>query len=73
VIRFLIVAIVIVVVPGPDFALTVRNSISRARGLATALGIVTGLLVWALAAAAGLVALFRRSSCSPRTASSSPG
>ena len=56
-IRFLIVALVVVVVPGPDFALTLRNSVSRARGLATALGIVTGLLVWALAAAAGLVAL----------------
>ena len=36
-IRYLIVALVVVVVPGPDFALTLRNSISRARGLATAL------------------------------------
>jgi threonine/homoserine/homoserine lactone efflux protein len=56
-IRFLVVAVVVVVVPGPDFGLTLRNSISRARGLATALGVVTGLLLWALAAAVGLVAL----------------
>jgi threonine/homoserine/homoserine lactone efflux protein len=56
-IRFLIVAVVVVVVPGPDFALTLRNSVSNARGLATAFGVVTGLVVWALAAAVGLVAL----------------
>jgi threonine/homoserine/homoserine lactone efflux protein len=56
-IGFLIVAAVVVIAPGPDFALTVRNSIARARGLATALGIVTGLLVWTLAAAAGVAAV----------------
>ena len=56
-IAFLIVALVVVVAPGPDFALTVRNSVTRARGVATALGVVTGLLVWALAAAAGLAAV----------------
>jgi threonine/homoserine/homoserine lactone efflux protein len=34
-IGFLIVAVVVVIAPGPDFALTVRNSIARARGLLT--------------------------------------
>lgn len=56
-IGFLIVAVVVVIAPGPDFALTVRNSIGRARGLTTALGIVTGLLVWTVAAAAGVAAV----------------
>ena len=51
---FLLVALVVIVSPGPDFALTVRNSITRCRGEATAFGVVTGQLVWVLAAAAGL-------------------
>jgi threonine/homoserine/homoserine lactone efflux protein len=53
---FLVVALVVIVSPGPDFALTVRNTL-RAGGLATALGVVTGQLVWALATAAGVAAL----------------
>jgi len=53
---FLVVALVGIVSPGPDFALTVRNSL-RDGGLATALGVVTGQLVWALATAAGIAAL----------------
>jgi threonine/homoserine/homoserine lactone efflux protein len=57
VIRFLLVAMVVIVSPGPDFALTVRNSVTRGRGFATALGVVTGQLVWAFAAAAGVAAL----------------
>jgi threonine/homoserine/homoserine lactone efflux protein len=60
-IRFLIVAVVVVVVPGPDFALTLRNSISRARGLATALGVVTGRLAGtAYLVLLGLKTLFSR-------------
>jgi threonine/homoserine/homoserine lactone efflux protein len=54
---FLLVALVVIVAPGPDFALTVRNSVLRARGAATALGVVTGQLVWVLASAAGVAAL----------------
>jgi threonine/homoserine/homoserine lactone efflux protein len=57
VIAFLVVAVVVIVVPGPDFALTLRNSVSRGRGIATAFGVSTGALVWALATAAGLAAL----------------
>jgi threonine/homoserine/homoserine lactone efflux protein len=56
-IAFLAVAVVVIVAPGPDFALTVRNSLIRSRGLATALGVVTGQLAWALAAAAGVAAV----------------
>jgi threonine/homoserine/homoserine lactone efflux protein len=57
VIGFLAVAVVVIVAPGPDFALTVRNSVARGRGLATALGVVTGQLLWAFAASGGVAAL----------------
>jgi threonine/homoserine/homoserine lactone efflux protein len=53
---FLVVALVVIVAPGPDFALTVRNAL-RGGGLATAFGVVTGQLAWALATAAGVAAL----------------
>lgn len=56
-IGFLVVAVVVIVAPGPDFALTLRNTMTRGRGLATALGVVTGQFVWVLATAAGLAAL----------------
>ena len=55
-IAFLAVAAVVVVAPGPDFALTLRNT-ARGGGAATAAGVVTGQLVWALATAAGIAAL----------------
>jgi threonine/homoserine/homoserine lactone efflux protein len=56
---FLAVALVLIVSPGPDFALTVRNTVvcGRGSGLATACGVVSGQLLWGLAAAAGLAAL----------------
>ena len=56
---FLGVSIVVIVTPGPDTALTVRNTVlgSRRTGLLTALGVATGQAVWTLAAAAGIAAL----------------
>src|ERR1051326_8245964 len=56
---FLLVALVVIVSPGPDFALTVRNTLlaGRAGGVATVAGVVTGQAMWALAAAAGIAAL----------------
>lgn len=56
---FLLVAIVVVVAPGPDFALTLRNTVARGRraGLDTAAGVVNGQLVWEVATVAGLAAL----------------
>jgi threonine/homoserine/homoserine lactone efflux protein len=54
---FLLVAVLLIVTPGPDFALTVRNSLTRRSGIATAFGVVSGQLVWALAAVGGVVAL----------------
>ena len=56
---FLGIAAIVIVVPGPDTALTVRNTLAggRARGMATALGVCSGLFVWTIAASAGLAAL----------------
>lgn len=63
VVAFAIVAAVIVVAPGPDMALVLRNGVSQGRraAVATALGINAGLLVWALAAALGVAAVLHAS------------
>jgi threonine/homoserine/homoserine lactone efflux protein len=64
VLPFAAVAAVIVVVPGPDMALVLKNGIARGRqaAVASALGINAGLVVWAFAAAAGIAALLHASS-----------
>ena len=55
-IAFLGVAVLVIVAPGPDFALTLRNTV-RGGGASTALGVASGQLVWVLATAAGVAAL----------------
>jgi RhtB (resistance to homoserine/threonine) family protein len=57
------VVAVIVVTPGPDMALVLRNGLSHGRRAAveTGLGINAGLLVWAVAAALGIAAILRAS------------
>ena len=56
---FLGVSAVVIVTPGQDTALTIRNTLlgGRSGGVATAFGVVSGQLVWALAASAGLSAV----------------
>ena len=56
---FIGVAIVVIVTPGQDTALTVRNTLAGGRraGIRTAAGVVCGQAVWALAASAGVAAL----------------
>src|SRR5215469_12020603 len=60
---FVPAAALLVVAPGPDTLLVLRNSArgGRRAGLITAAGTVTGLLVWAAVAALGLAALVRAS------------
>ena len=60
---FTAAAALLVVAPGPDTLLVLRNTVRRGRraGFATAAGTVTGLLVWGAAAALGLAALLRAS------------
>jgi threonine/homoserine/homoserine lactone efflux protein len=56
---FLALAAVVIVTPGPDTALTVRNSLAHGRtdGMLTALGVACGQAVWTLAASAGVAAI----------------
>ena len=56
---FIGISAIVIAVPGPDTALTVRNTLfgGRARGLATSLGVTTGLVVWTLTASAGVAAI----------------
>jgi threonine/homoserine/homoserine lactone efflux protein len=56
---FLSISVLVIVTPGPDTAVTIRNTLTggRAGGLATALGVATGQAIWALATSAGIVAL----------------
>lgn len=56
---FLGVAVVVIVTPGPDTAVTVRSALlgGRRAGIFTALGVVSGQACWTLAASAGLTAL----------------
>jgi threonine/homoserine/homoserine lactone efflux protein len=60
---FVGVSAVVIVTPGQDTALTIRNTLlgGRRGGVFTALGVVTGQAVWALAASAGLAALLSAS------------
>jgi threonine/homoserine/homoserine lactone efflux protein len=57
--QFLILSIVVIVTPGPDTALTIRNTLlgDRRAGIFTALGVSTGQATWALATSAGIAAL----------------
>jgi threonine/homoserine/homoserine lactone efflux protein len=57
------VAAVVIMTPGPDTALTIRNTLSGGRrgGLFTALGVSGGQATWAVAAAAGVAAIVQTS------------
>jgi threonine/homoserine/homoserine lactone efflux protein len=56
---FVALSAVVIVTPGPDTALIVRNTLfgGRRNGVRTAAGIVSGITVWTLAAAAGVAAV----------------
>jgi threonine/homoserine/homoserine lactone efflux protein len=56
---FLLVALVVIVTPGQDTALTIRNTLvgGRRGGVLTACGVAAGQAVWVVATAVGLAAL----------------
>jgi len=56
---FLAVAVLVIVTPGPDTAVTIRATLlgGRTAGVMTAFGVVTGQACWSLAASAGITAL----------------
>src|SRR5918994_7212190 len=60
---FLGVSALVIVVPGPDTALTVRNALTGGRrcGVATAAGVATGQAVWTIATSVGIAELIQAS------------
>jgi threonine/homoserine/homoserine lactone efflux protein len=63
ILAFLGVSLIVIVTPGQDTALTIRNALlgGKRSGVFTAVGVSTGQALWALAAAAGVAALLRAS------------
>jgi threonine/homoserine/homoserine lactone efflux protein len=60
---FLGISILVIVTPGQDTALTIRNTLlgKRRAGIATAAGVSSGQLTWTIATSAGLAALLTAS------------
>lgn len=58
-IAFFGVCVIVIITPGPDTAVVIRNTLvgGRRGGVFTALGVAIGQAVWALAASVGLAAL----------------
>lgn len=63
VVTFAAAAALLILLPGPDNTLVIRNALRGGRrvGLRTAAGVLTGLLIWAAAAAGGLSVLLQAS------------
>lgn len=66
---FLGVAAFILVTPGPDTALVTKNALihGRSAGLATSVGVASGLLVWTIASALGIAAVLHASATAYET------
>jgi RhtB (resistance to homoserine/threonine) family protein len=60
---FVAVSLLVIVTPGQDTALTIRNTLvgHRGGGVSTALGVATGQGIWAIATSAGLSVLLAAS------------
>jgi threonine/homoserine/homoserine lactone efflux protein len=60
---FAAVSVVVIVTPGQDTALTIRNTLlgGRVSGIRTAAGVAVGQATWTIAASAGVAALLRAS------------
>ena len=56
---FFVLSVVVIVTPGPDTALTIRNTLGGGRrvGIFTALGVAAGQATWTVATSAGVAAL----------------
>ena len=60
---FFAISVVLIVAPGPDMALVGRNALvgGRRAAIVTAFGVNAGIVVWTVAASAGVAALLRSS------------
>jgi threonine/homoserine/homoserine lactone efflux protein len=56
---FLAISVLLIILPGPDMALVMRNALMGGRrgGVMTGVGVTIGLTIWTLATSAGLAAL----------------
>lgn len=63
IVGFLVVAAVVIVTPGPDTALTIRNTLlgGRRGGVLTAIGVAAGQATWAVATSGGIATLLAAS------------
>lgn len=63
ILTFLAISAVVIITPGQDTALTVRNTIAGGRqgGIATAFGVACGQMVWALATDVGVITILTAS------------
>ena len=61
---FLAISILLILIPGPDTAVVTKNALlgTRRPGVAAAVGVSLGLVVWTVAAALGIATLLRASS-----------
>jgi len=61
---FLGISVLVIVTPGPDTAITVRNTLlgGRSGGIASALGVALGQGIWALGTSLGVIGLLLASS-----------
>jgi hypothetical protein len=62
-VAFLAVSALVICMPGPDTALTVRNALAAGRrgGIYTAAGVATGQLVWTIAVSVGIAGVLAAS------------
>jgi len=60
---FLAIAVLLIVMPGPDTAMVTKNALvgGRRSGVLAAVGVTIGLFVWTAAAALGIAAVLRAS------------
>jgi RhtB (resistance to homoserine/threonine) family protein len=60
---FLAISVLLILIPGPDTAVVTKNALlgGRRLGVATAVGVSIGLLIWTTAAALGVAALLKAS------------
>jgi RhtB (resistance to homoserine/threonine) family protein len=60
---FLAIAVLLIVMPGPDTAMVTKNALigGRRSGMLAAVGVTIGLFVWTAAAALGIAAVLRAS------------
>lgn len=63
ILAFLAISVIVIITPGQDTALTIRNTIAGGRnsGIATGVGVASGQAIWVLATTIGIVAILAAS------------